>query len=135
VTDAQLFLGRLLPECFLGGRMPLDLSATQKAMSCLAGAFGVGPEDLALGIIRVANSHMAKALAAVSLERGYDPRDFTLVCFGGAGGLHVCELARELGLRRVLLPAQAGVLSALGHGPWPDCAGTSLAPSSGMAPG
>lgn len=114
VTDAQLFLGRLLPEFFLGGRMPLDMAATQKAMSRLAGAFGVRPEELALGIIRVANSHMAKALAAVSLERGYDPRDFTLVCFGGAGGLHVCELARDLGIRRVLLPAQAGVLSALG---------------------
>ena len=114
VTDAQLFLGRLLPESFLGGRMPLDLTATQKAMSRLAGDFGVTSEELALGIIRVANSHMAKALAAVSLERGYDPRNFTLVCFGGASGLHVCELARELGIRRVLLPAQAGVLSALG---------------------
>jgi N-methylhydantoinase A len=114
VTDAQLYLGRILPHCFLGGRMPLDLAATHQAMSGLAAVFGVTPEDLALGIIRVANSHMAKALAQVSLERGHDPRDFTLVCFGGAGGLHVCELARELGIRRVLLPAQAGVLSALG---------------------
>jgi N-methylhydantoinase A len=114
VTDAQLYLGRILPHCFLGGRMPLDLAATHQAMSDLAAVFGVTPEDLALGIIRVANSHMVKALAQVSLERGHDPRDFTLVCFGGAGGLHVCELARELGIRRVLLPAQAGVLSALG---------------------
>lgn len=114
VTDAQLCLGRLLPPCFLGGRMPLEVAATQEAMTLLAASFGVSPEELALGIIRVANSHMAKALAAVSLERGRDPRDFTLVCFGGAGGLHVCELARELGLRRIILPAQAGVLSALG---------------------
>jgi N-methylhydantoinase A len=114
VTDAQLYLGRLLPQCFLGGRMPLQVSATHRAMDGLARDFGVSPGDLALGIIRVANSHMAKALAQVSLERGHDPRDFTLVCFGGAGGLHVCQVARELGLRRVLLPAQAGVLSALG---------------------
>ncbi len=114
VTDAQLYLGRILPDCFLGGRMPLDLAATRQSMSRLAAVFGVTPEELALGIIRVANSHMAKALAQVSLERGHDPRDFTLVCFGGAGGLHVCELARELGIRRVLLPDQAGVLSALG---------------------
>jgi len=114
VTDAQLYLGRLLPDCFLGGRMPLDVAATHRAVSSLARGFGVSPEELALGIIRVVNSHMAKALAQVSLERGHDPRDFILVCFGGAGGLHVCQVARELGVRRVLLPAQAGVLSALG---------------------
>lgn len=114
VTDAQLFLGRLLPESFLGGRLTLQVEAAHRAMVALAAHFGVKPEDLALGIIRVANQHMAKALAQVSLERGYDPRHFTLVCFGGAGGLHVCELARELGSRRLLLPAQAGVLSALG---------------------
>lgn len=114
VTDAQLYLGRLLPHCFLGGRMSLEVSATRQAVAGLARDFGVSPAELALGIIRVANSHMAKALAQVSLERGHDPRDFTLVCFGGAGGLHVCQVARELGIRRVLLPAQAGVLSALG---------------------
>ena len=114
VTDAQLYLGRILPHCFLGGRMPLEVAATHRELTRLAQDFGVAPAELALGIIRVANNHMAKALAQVSLERGYDPRDFTLVCFGGAGGLHVCEVARELGVRRVFLPAQAGVLSALG---------------------
>jgi N-methylhydantoinase A len=114
VTDAQLFLGRLVPEVFLGGRLQVDLAATQRAMAGLAREFGVSPRELALGITRVANSHMAKALARVSLERGYDPRDFTLVCFGGAGGLHVCELAEELDVRRIVLPAQGGVLSALG---------------------
>jgi N-methylhydantoinase A len=92
----------------------LDLEATRRALERLAADFSVSPEELALGIIRVANSHMAKALAAVSLERGHDPRDFTLFCFGGAGGLHVCELARELEIDRILIPAQAGVLSALG---------------------
>jgi N-methylhydantoinase A len=114
VTDAQLFLGRLQPRWFLGGRLPLDLAATRRAMAALAGAFGVGSEELALSIIWVANSHMAKALRAVSLERGHDPRDVTLFCFGGAGGLHVCELAQELDIARVIIPPQAGVLSALG---------------------
>ncbi len=114
VTDAQLFLGRLRPENFLGGRMVLNPGATARALSRLAAVFGVAAEELALGIIRVANSHMAKALRAVSLERGFDPREFTLCSFGGAAGLQVCELAQELDLRRILVPAQAGVLSALG---------------------
>lgn len=114
VTDAHLFLGRLRPEYFLGGRMPLDPGATERGMARLGSVFGVDPTELALGIIRVSNSHMAKALAAVSLERGFDPREFTLCCFGGAAGLQVCELALELDLKRILVPAQAGVLSALG---------------------
>ncbi len=114
VTDAQLYLGRLLPEAFLGGRLALEERAAAHALERLARKFPVPPRELARGIIRVANTHMARALARVSLERGHDPRDFTLVCFGGAGGLHVCELARELGVRRLLVPAHAGVLSALG---------------------
>ncbi len=114
VTDAQLFLGRIRPECFLGGRLPLNLTAAREAMVRLAAEFGVGPEELALGIIRVVTHNMAKALRSVTLERGLDPRDFTLCCFGGAGGLHVCDLARELEVSQVLVPAQAGVLSALG---------------------
>lgn len=114
VTDAQLLLGRIRPECFLGGRLPLDLDATREAMARLAAEFGVGPEELALGIIKVVSHNMAKALQAVTLERGLDPRDFSLCCFGGAGGLHICELARDLEVRQVLVPAQAGVLSALG---------------------
>jgi len=114
VTDAQLFLGRVRPEYFLGGRLPLDPGATARAMARLAASLAVSPQELALGIIRVSNSHMAKALAAVSLERGFDPRDFTLCCFGGAAGLQVCELAVELDLRRILVPWQGGVLSALG---------------------
>jgi N-methylhydantoinase A/oxoprolinase/acetone carboxylase beta subunit len=114
VTDAQLFLGRIRPESFLGGRLPLDVGATREAMARLAHGFGVAPEELALGVIRVVTHNMAKALQAVTLERGLDPRDFTLCCFGGAGGLHVCDLARDLGVRRVLVPVQAGVLSALG---------------------
>lgn len=114
VTDANLWLGRLLPGYFLGGRQTLHPESTRRAMARLARDFAVSPAELALGIIRVANSTMAKALRAVSLERGYDPRDFTLVCFGGAGGLHVCELARELQIRRIVIPTHTGVFSALG---------------------
>ncbi|MDI6854682.1 MAG: hydantoinase/oxoprolinase family protein [Deltaproteobacteria bacterium] len=114
VTDAQLYLGRLLPQSFLGGRLHLYPEAAAQALTRLAGEFDVNPRELALGVIRVVNSNMARALTAVSLEKGYDPRDFTLFCFGGAGGLHVCELAEELGVRRIIIPAQAGVLSALG---------------------
>ncbi|MFP3867490.1 MAG: hydantoinase/oxoprolinase family protein [Desulfobacteraceae bacterium] len=114
VTDANLWLGRLWPDFFLGGRLRLQLQPTQDAMERLAASFGVPAAELALGIVRVANSHMAKALRAVSLERGYDPRDFVLCCFGGAGGLHVCELAQELDIRRIIVPAHAGVFSALG---------------------
>jgi N-methylhydantoinase A/oxoprolinase/acetone carboxylase beta subunit len=114
VTDAQLYLGRLLPQSFLGGRLPLYPDAAALALARLAGEFGVHPRELALGAIRVVNSNMARALTAVSLEKGYDPRDFTLFCFGGAGGLHICELAVELGVGRIIIPAQAGVLSALG---------------------
>jgi N-methylhydantoinase A/oxoprolinase/acetone carboxylase beta subunit len=94
--------------------MPLDPEAAGRALARLAGSFPVSLEELALGIINVVNGHMAKALRAVSLERGHDPRDFTLCCFGGAGGLHVCELAKDLEIRRIFIPAQAGVLSALG---------------------
>jgi N-methylhydantoinase A len=114
VTDAHLLLGRIRPENFLGGRMPLIFGAAEKAITRLASAFGVAPAELAQGVIRVSNSHMAKALTAVSLERGFDPRDFTLCCFGGAAGLQVCDLALELDLKRILVPAQAGVLSAWG---------------------
>lgn len=129
VTDAHLYLGRLLPDFFLGGRFPLSVDATRQVMAELAAEFGVAPIELAQGIIRVANSHMAKALRAVSLEQGYDPSDFALCCFGGAGGLHVCELARELGVRRIVVPAHAGVLSALGMalaGPRQDFSHTIL---------
>jgi N-methylhydantoinase A len=136
VTDAHLLLGRIRPENFLGGRMPLDPEAAERAMTRLGSAFGVGPAELALGIIRVSNSHMAKALAAVSLERGFDPREFTLCCFGGAAGLQVCELALELDLKRILVPAQAGVLSAWGMalaGLRRDFAKTLLLAGSGLS--
>jgi len=114
VTDANLVLGRLLPEAFLGGRMSLDRAAALNAVGELAEAMGLSVEAAAAGIIRVANEHMARALRVISVQRGIDPRGYTLVSFGGAGGLHVCALADALGLRQALVPVHAGVLSALG---------------------
>ncbi|MEJ2592279.1 MAG: hydantoinase/oxoprolinase family protein, partial [Candidatus Thiodiazotropha sp.] len=114
VTDANLILGRLRPDAFLGGRMRLDLAAARQAVGALARQAGLTAEALAEGIVRVANEHMARALRVISVQRGIDPRGFTLVSFGGAGGLHVCALADALGMRRALVPVHAGVLSALG---------------------
>jgi N-methylhydantoinase A len=114
VTDANLVLGRLQAEHFLGGQMLLDRKAAQQAVEKLATTMGMSTEAAAEGIVRVANEHMSRALRAISIERGHNPEAFTLCCFGGAGGLHVCELAEQLGLRRALVPVHAGVLSALG---------------------
>ena len=102
VTDANLLLGRL-PERIAGG-LELDRSAAERAFA------GIDPAEA----IAVVNAEMLRALRLVSVERGHDPRDFALVAFGGAGPLHACELARELGIGTVLVPAEAGVLSALG---------------------
>ena len=114
VTDANLFLGRLVPERFLGGGMRLDAARADAAMRAMAAEVGLGPMELAEGIVRVANAGMERAIRVISVERGHDPHDFTLLSFGGAGGLHCAELARALGMPRVLCPANAGVLSALG---------------------
>ena len=114
VTDANLTLGRLRADGFLGGRMTLDRERSEMLLSDLAGGVGASATDTALGIIRVVNSNMERAIRAISLERGYDPREFTLVPFGGAGPMHACELAGELGIPRVLVPGHPGILSALG---------------------
>ena len=114
VSDANLLLGRLRPDHFLGGRLTLDLPRAQGLMEALAAQLGLGVPAAALGINRVVNANMERAIRAISLERGYDPRDFTLVPFGGAGPVHGCELAQELGIPRVLIPARPGILSALG---------------------
>lgn len=114
VTDANLVLGRLLPKAFLGGTMHLDADAARAAVSALAAKLGLTPEAAAEGIVRLANEHMAAALRVISVQRGIDPREFTLMSFGGAGGLHVCALAEILELREALVPIHAGVLSALG---------------------
>ena len=114
VTDANLLLGRLHPDHFLGGAMHLEQSRARKALSAISARSFATLEHLAEGILRVANARMESALRRVSVERGHDPRTFTLLAFGGAGPLHACALAEALGIRRVLIPSAPGALSALG---------------------
>lgn len=114
VTDANVFLGRILPDFFLGGKMALDIESVQSRMESFSRQAGLSPVDLALGIIQVANSSMEKALRVVSVEQGHDPRDFVLLCFGGAGGLHICDLAESLQIKRMVVPVYSGILSAVG---------------------
>ncbi|MCF7985581.1 MAG: hydantoinase/oxoprolinase family protein [Thiohalocapsa sp.] len=122
VTDANLVLGRLRADAFLGGRMRLDADAARAALARLGDKLGLeggaGASDSAVeaarGVIAVADEHMARALRVISVRRGIDPRDCSLCSFGGSGGLHVCALADALGMTRALVPERAGVLSALG---------------------
>ena len=114
VTDANLHLGRLLTDRFLGGRITLDRGRVDGLMQKLASQIDADANQTALGINRVVNANMERAIRTISLERGYDPRLFTLVPFGGAGPMHACELAQELSIPRVLVPARPGILSALG---------------------
>jgi N-methylhydantoinase A len=112
VTDAHVVLGRM--EALLGGAMHIDTARAAVAVDRIARRLGLPREAAAAGILRVANANMERAIRVVSVERGHDPRDFALVAFGGCGGLHACEIARELGIRTVIVPEQAGALSALG---------------------
>lgn len=114
VTDANAVLGRLRPDAFLGGAMSLDIDAARRAVASLARHMGMSTEQAALGILAIANEHMSRALRVMSVQRGHDPNQFRLCCFGGAGGLHVCALADSLQMRRALVPVHSGVLSALG---------------------
>lgn len=114
VTDANLVLGRLSPDHFLQGKMPLFPDFSFKAVENLAKLVGTSVEECALGIIEVANAHMAKAIRVISVERGYDPSDYPLLSFGGAGGLHAVDLARNVGINQVIIPPTASVLSAFG---------------------
>ena len=121
VTDANLILGRLPIDGFLGGTMQLDQPTAEKALEQLAKSIRLDPapglnlqQTMALGIIQVVNAHMERAVRVISIERGHDPRDFIFVSFGGAGGVHACDLARQLNIRRVLIPPMAATLSALG---------------------
>jgi N-methylhydantoinase A len=112
VTDANLILGRLGHR--LGAEMELHADRAEKALTPLCEKTGFSLVELASGIIKVANANMCQGIRVVSVERGHDPRDFTLLAFGGAGPLHACELARELAIPRVLIPIYPGVFSALG---------------------
>ena len=113
VTDANLVLGRLDPELSLAGTVHLDEERTRRFIDRERGPIS-SLHEFAAGIIRVAEAEMEKAIRLISVERGHDPREFTLVCFGGAGPLHACSLARALGIPRVFVPAMPGALSALG---------------------
>lgn len=112
VTDANLVLGRLIPDSFLGGRMKLQTGKSSEAFKGLPGRRSV--EDYAVATLEVALSHMETAIKKVSLERGHDPRDFTLVAFGGAGPMHACELAQRLEIPRVIVPVFPGLFSSMG---------------------
>jgi N-methylhydantoinase A len=114
VTDANLFLGYLRDGAELGGEVVLRRELSEKALEVLGGKLGLDAEETALGIVRVANAEMVRALRVISVERGLDPREFALLAFGGAGGMHACSLAEELGMETVLVPRAGGVLSALG---------------------
>ena len=113
-TDANLLTGRIDPEYFLGGEIKADMGAARSAFDELAGPLGMSAEETARGIIRIANNNMINALKLVSLNRGYDPREFTLVAFGGGGGMHASALAAELNIPKVIVPVNCSVFSAWG---------------------
>lgn len=114
VTDANVMLGLLEPDHFLGGNMSLDQSAVRTAFKKMAKSAGMSAHELARGVIDVANVNIDRALRRVSVARGHDPRDFTLVAFGGAGPLHACAVAERLEIPRILIPRHPGVLCAYG---------------------
>lgn len=114
VTDANLLLGRIDSASFLEGTIQLDADRAREFAARTARQAGIGIEDLSRAIVRAANAKMERAIRAVSVERGHNPRDYAMICFGGAGSLHACELAESLEIPKVVVPAHAGVLSALG---------------------
>jgi N-methylhydantoinase A len=114
VTDANLIAGRLDPDYFLGGEMPLDMDKARASFEPLAEHFGISVEEAALGVIRVANANMMNALKIISVQRGHDPRDFALVAIGGGGPVHTAWLARELQIENVIVPVAPAHFSALG---------------------
>jgi N-methylhydantoinase A len=114
VTDAHVVLGRIASDQLVGGALQLDPARATEALQRLGKPLGLNPVDAAAAVIRIANSNMERAIRAVSVERGEDPREYPLVAFGGCGGLHACEMAAELGIRTVIVPRMAGALSALG---------------------
>ena len=114
-TDANLLLGRLRPESLLGGRLPLRYPAARNVISDrFAGRLGLTPEEAASAIVRLSNEHMANGIRRATVQRGLDPREFSLVAFGGAGPMHAVALARDLGMKEVIVPLYPGATSALG---------------------
>ncbi|MEM7126235.1 MAG: hydantoinase/oxoprolinase family protein [Chloroflexota bacterium] len=119
-TDANLALGCINPDYFCGGTMTADMNGVSGALDSLASQLGIsassptGIRDAARGIVRLANNNMVNAIKLISVNRGHDPRDFTLIAFGGGGGMHACALANELGIKKVVIPNNSGVFSAWG---------------------
>ncbi|MBE0634753.1 hydantoinase/oxoprolinase family protein [Candidatus Bipolaricaulota bacterium] len=114
VSDAHAVLGHLLPDLPLGGSLSLDIQKAKDAIRSIAEPLGLSLERAALGILNVADAAMERAVRVISVERGYDPRQFSLLAFGGAGPLHAVSIARRLSIPQVIVPAAAGVLSAMG---------------------
>ncbi|GJM17603.1 MAG: N-methylhydantoinase A [Thermodesulfobacteriota bacterium] len=114
VTDANLVLGRIKADSFLGGRMKIFPDKSKSSLKKLSRQLKLSIEEVAEGIIKVANANMERALRVISLGKGYDPREFAMLSFGGAGGLHACELAQAMEMKTVIFPKDPGVLSALG---------------------
>ena len=114
VTDANVILGRLNPEYLLGGRMKIDKSLAESALKHLGERLGLGLMETAQGVIRIVTANMVKAIRAISIERGYDPKEFSLLAFGGAGPLHAVGVARELEISKVIVPPNPGILCAMG---------------------
>lgn len=119
VTDANVVLGRIDPESFLEGRMPLDAGAAHRAIESIARPLGLDIDAMAEGVVSVANASMADAVRTLAVRRGFDPRDFALLAFGGAGPVHAADVADELGIREVVIPQSPGGFSAWGmlHAP------------------
>jgi N-methylhydantoinase A len=113
-TDANLELGCINPDYFCGGTLVADMPAVDKALDALAEKLRCSRREAARGIVRIANNHMVNAIKLISVNRGHDPRDFTLIAFGGGGGMHACALAAELGMKKVIIPKQSAVFSAWG---------------------
>ena len=114
VTDANLLLGRIPADACLAGSMRLDREAAYAVFTQFGQSLGLSAEEAASAVIDIAEEHMAAALRVVSVQRGYDPADFSLFCFGGAGGLHACALAEKLSMSKVIVPLASGAFSALG---------------------
>lgn len=113
-TDANLLLGRINKDYFCGGEITADMANVEKTIGNIGKKLGVDTREAARGIVRIANNSMVNALKLVSLNRGFDPRDFTLVAFGGGGGMHAVALAQELGVGKIIIPANSAVFSAWG---------------------
>jgi N-methylhydantoinase A len=113
-TDANLALGRINPDYFCGGTIKADMDAVDRALDKLAATLDTSRQEAARGIVRIANNNMVNAIKLISVNRGHDPRDFALLAFGGGGGMHGCALAKELSIKKVVIPRQSSVFSAWG---------------------